>query len=99
MGLSRSGVMYPLLLLESPRVQVNCLSWQTEPRAISGSWAAEVRLSTPPALTTFECPRDEFCSYRVLKLCPKERKTLFSRIYPVLLRGMVFLDLGAVWTS
>lgn len=70
------------------------LCWQTEPRAISGSWAAEVRLSAPPALNTFECPRDEFCSYRVLELCPKEKKSLQtvlrSRIYPVLPRDVVF---------
>lgn len=75
---------------------------------ISSSWAAEVRLSTPLALNTFECPRDEFCSYRVLDLCSKEKKTLqialLSRIDCVLPRDVVFwiwgkFGLGKAWLN
>lgn len=102
-GLGSLWCYIPAALAGGTKGASSSLCWQSPgPSAGAEGEAAEVRLSTPSARNTFECPRDEFYSHRVLKLCPKMKKDpsdspAFKNL-PSSAQRCGFLAFGKLWT-
>lgn len=103
-GLGSLWCYIPAALAGGTKGASSSLCWQSPgPSAGAEGEAAEVRLSTPSARNTVECPRDEFYSHRVLKLCPKVKKDpsdspAFKNL-PSSAQRCGFLAFGKLWTG